>query len=142
MDRLKYSSLNDAKESSPEFYSFDVFDTLIQRTTLEPIGIFFRVREQMRVSDLDFPLGLIEDYPSARMGAESNVRYAYRSNFGVSRDISFVDIFRRLVDVYDLNAAQSDFLFPGLNWNASWQPASRDRLGSIRYWLCCNAMCV
>jgi hypothetical protein len=91
-------------------HSFDVFDTLVQRTTLDPIGIFFRVQERMRASHLNFPAGLIADYPAARMGAESNVRYAYRSTFGISREIAFADIFQRLTSVYGLNTGQSDFL--------------------------------
>lgn len=91
-------------------YSFDVFDTLIQRATLEPRGVFFRVRELMRASNLGFPIGLIEDYPNSRMGAESNVRYAFRSTFFRSREISFDSIFLRLSGVYNLNDEQVDFL--------------------------------
>ncbi|MFT0531227.1 HAD family hydrolase [Castellaniella hirudinis] len=95
---------------SASFNSFDIFDTLIQRTTLEPVGIFFRVRELMRDSGMDFPSGLVEDYPAARMGAESNVRYAVRSTIGISREISFFDIFQRLASVYGLNAEQVAYL--------------------------------
>lgn len=92
------------------FYSFDVFDTLIQRNTLEPAGVFFRVRECMRASGLNFPEELTEDYPTARMGAESNVRYAYRSTYSGSREITFDEIFLRLSAVYNLDAEQICFL--------------------------------
>lgn len=99
---------------SPILYSFDVFDTLIQRTTLEPEGIFYRVQRAMRDSGLAFPESLIADYPQARMGAESNVRYWYRAT-KLQRDselleIAFSEIFERLAQVYALSPDQVSFL--------------------------------
>lgn len=99
---------------SPVLYSFDVFDTLIQRTTLEPEGIFYRVQRAMRDSGLAFPESLVADYPQARMGAESNVRYWYRAT-KLQRDsdlleIAFSEIFERLAQTYELSPEQVSFL--------------------------------
>ncbi|MBB1607073.1 MULTISPECIES: CDP-glycerol glycerophosphotransferase family protein [unclassified Pseudomonas] len=99
---------------SPTLYSFDVFDTLIQRTTLEPAGVFFRVQRAMRDSGLGFPQSLLSDYPKARMGAESNVRYMYSAT-KLQRgsdllEITFDEIIERLADVYGLTPEQAAFL--------------------------------
>src|SRR5690606_13579896 len=48
--------------------------------------------------------------PEVRMGAESNVRYAYRSTYFRSREISFHSIFLRLAAVYGLTGEQVEFL--------------------------------
>jgi len=100
--------------SSPALHSFDVFDTLIQRTTLEPQGIFYRVQRAMRDSGLEFPEALVADYPNARAGAESNVRYFYRST-QLERDstlleITFGEILERLAQTYGLTTEQVAFL--------------------------------
>jgi CDP-glycerol glycerophosphotransferase (TagB/SpsB family)/FMN phosphatase YigB (HAD superfamily) len=99
---------------SPDLHSFDVFDTLIQRTTLEPAGVFHHVQRAIRDSGLDFPEALAADYPNARKGAESNVRYMYRATVlqrGNDRlEIAFGEIFARLAEVYALTPEQVHFL--------------------------------
>lgn len=115
-DRLIESTLAFAPcpALSPVLHSFDVFDTLLQRATLEPVGVFYRVQRAMRDSGLEFPESLVADYPNARMGAESNVRYFYRSTRlernSTLLEITFEEILERLAQTYGLTAGQVAFL--------------------------------
>ncbi len=91
-------------------YSFDIFDTLIQRKGLSPVSIFTYVKQKMYQSDVHFPRYLMERYRYIRQWCESNVREYYRKTLELREDdrleISFDEIFERLGDVYELNAEQ------------------------------------
>ncbi|MED4993392.1 CDP-glycerol glycerophosphotransferase family protein [Bacillus safensis] len=108
---LKFSP---EKRDFPTLYSFDLFDTLIQRKTLEPVGIFFYVGEAAKYSRLKFPSYLVENYPRVRAQAESYVRDYYRKSLIIREDdrleIFFDDIMRRLQDLYHLTDQQVEFL--------------------------------
>ena len=98
----------------PTLYTFDIFDTLIQRCTLSPEGIFFKTQHDLRKSDLYFPDSLVADYPQARIGAESNVRY-FNYDTQLQRqstllEINFHEIFEHLGRIYHLNEEQIEFL--------------------------------
>lgn len=91
-------------------YSFDVFDTLITRKVLDPIGIFYYVKQKMQESNLAFPEYLIKRYPAVRKNAELNMREYYNRS-KVERDderceIGFDEIFERLKTLYSLSDEQ------------------------------------
>ena len=58
-------------------YSFDVFDTLITRTTAEPKGIFTIMEEILRKDALyeRYPLHLRRHFRQFRVEAEVQARY-------------------------------------------------------------------
>lgn len=89
----------------PSFYSFDVFDTLIARRCLIPKGIFYKVMENIKSSDENFPDIFHHDYVTIRMQAESNCRELLNKTIG-QYEITFDDIFLRIKAVYDLNDSQ------------------------------------
>lgn len=98
----------------PTLYSFDIFDTLISRKVLDPIGIFYYVREKMQQSTLHFPAYLTKHYPAVRANAELNVREYYNRS-KLERDderceISFDEIFDRLNVLYGLTNEQIEHL--------------------------------
>lgn len=94
----------------PTLYSFDIFDTLISRKVLDPIGIFYSVKEKMLSSNLNFPAYLTKHYPTVRSHAELNLREYYNRS-KLERDderceISFDEIFERLNVLYGLTDEQ------------------------------------
>lgn len=97
-------------ETLPTLYSFDIFDTLISRKVLEPSGIFYKVREQMRRSSMGFPADLIDNYVSVRRACEQNCR-TYYNRSKTERDderceIQFREIFDCMKKVYPLTEPQ------------------------------------
>lgn len=97
----------------PILYSFDIFDTLITRKVLDPIGIFYYVREKMMEVG-GFPVSLTLNYPSVRHTAEFNVREYYNKSQDLRNsdhvEISFQEIFDRIASVYGLTADQTSLL--------------------------------
>ena len=97
----------------PNLYSFDIFDTLISRKVLDPVGVFYGVREKM-IADGGFSLNLIQHYPEIRHAAEFNVREYYNKTQSLRKservEISFVEIFDRMAEVYNLTEEQKDKL--------------------------------
>lgn len=98
----------------PTLYSFDIFDTLIARRVLAPEGIFYRVQEEMRRSELQFPVYVQENYPSVRAWSERNVREYYAKTLDIRdstrREIHFEEIFERMAAMYGLSREQTDLL--------------------------------
>ena len=93
----------------PNLYSFDIFDTLIARTTLQPRGIFFYVREKMMQDPLTFPHYLTQAYVRLRMQAESNCREFFNKTLDkrTFTEISLDMIFERMRTVYSLTDEQT-----------------------------------
>ena len=95
-------------------YSFDIFDTLIERKSLFPISIFYYVKEKMQNSDIDFPSYLIKNFVNARRQAEANVREYYRKTTEVRDsdkiEISFREIYERMADLYTLSSSQIEMM--------------------------------
>lgn len=115
-DRIIESVINfkRVKPNTKKLYSFDIFDTLISRKVLDPIGIHYYVKEQIEKSDLDYPEYFVKNYPKIRRSAELNVR-EYYNRTKIERDslkveIQFDEIFQRIQDVYNLNKKQIEFL--------------------------------
>ena len=95
-------------------YSFDIFDTIIQRKTKDPKGIFYYVKDKLLTSGLNFSYYFIKNYPLIRIKAENNVREYYRkSNYKRIKkinEIKFDEIFERINIVYNLSNEQTEFL--------------------------------
>lgn len=93
----------------PNLYSFDIFDTLFSRKVLDPIGIFYYVKEKMEEHG-GFPAELLRHYPAIRHMSEMNVREYYSKSKELRQservEISFHEIFERMADVYYLNKEQ------------------------------------
>lgn len=101
-------------KSYPNLYSFDIFDTLICRTEVNPVSVFYAVQEKMRQSELDFDEYFTQNYPKIRQSAESVVRFNYKKTTFERNthylEINFNLIFEQLERVYHLNKKQVQFL--------------------------------
>lgn len=97
----------------PNLYSFDIFDTLFSRKVLDPVGIFYYVKEKIEEYG-GFPAELKRHYPVIRHMAEMNVREYYSKSKELRKsdrvEISFHEIFERMRDVYGLNEEQIQLL--------------------------------
>ncbi|MBO5387460.1 MAG: CDP-glycerol glycerophosphotransferase family protein [Lachnospiraceae bacterium] len=95
-------------------YSFDIFDTLIRRKCLSPVGVFAYVKQKMYGSEIAFPQYLMENFNSVRQWCESNVREYYRKTVDVRKsdkiEISFDEIYERMKTTYDLSEDQISLL--------------------------------
>lgn len=102
------------KRELPVLYSFDIFDTLISRKVLNPIGIFYYVKEKIEKSDEKFPPFLVKKYPKIRQEAEKNVRDYYIKTLLLRddgrREIYFDEIFDRIQYVYGISDKQKQML--------------------------------
>ncbi|MBQ7608110.1 MAG: CDP-glycerol glycerophosphotransferase family protein [Desulfovibrionaceae bacterium] len=95
--------------SLPTLYSFDIFDTLIARRVLKPVGIFYSVQETIRAHAERFPAIFSVKYPEIRMHAEANVREYTKKAIGLF-EIQYDAIFQRLADVYGLTSESTQCL--------------------------------
>jgi CDP-glycerol glycerophosphotransferase (TagB/SpsB family) len=91
---------NIKKEQLPKLYSFDIFDTIIQRKTLRPDGIFFYVKDKLLRMKTDLPFYLIQNYARVRIQAENYVRDYYKKSEFIRDEerieIRFTDIIERI----------------------------------------------
>lgn len=98
----------------PKLYSFDIFDTLIERKTVSPFGTFACVREMMIQSKLNFPQYFINDFINIRREAEANVREYYKKSIDIRGnnrlEITFDEIYVRIAELHNLNSNQIEFL--------------------------------
>lgn len=105
--RLKTSELK-------ELHSFDVFDTLIRRSTLKPFGVFDYIRDQAKASDIAFPTFLLENWVTIRNKVEHDVRDMMRkTTFERQSDtleVTLNQIYARLQDNMGLTDEQTEFL--------------------------------
>lgn len=108
-------NFNIRKEKLPKLYSFDIFDTILQRKTLKPEGIFFYVKEKLLRLENDIPFYVIQNYPRVRIQAENYVRDYYKKSKFIREEnrleIRFIDIINRIKYIYDLTEAQSELLY-------------------------------
>ena len=72
-------SPNESK-ALPTLYSFDIFDTLIARSTLQPIGVFWYVQEKIAGSTEIFPQYLRDNYFKIRPWCEKDAREYYKKS--------------------------------------------------------------
>ncbi len=100
----------DENDTLPNFYSFDIFDTLLGRKTLSPGGVFRYVQDQIKTSDLGFSKYVSENYTKIRAWAEANAREYYNKSVEYRQEkrteITFDMIFDRIQDVYGVTDIQ------------------------------------
>jgi len=116
MDHIVDSTLKFVPERKkfPNLYSFDIFDTLIERKTLEPEAIFYYVKEKMKENNIGWPEYLLEHYPEIRKNAEANVREYYNRSMVEREDerceIQFDEILDRIAVLFHLTEDQKTLL--------------------------------
>ena len=92
-------------------FSYDIFDTLISRTTLQQLGVFCYVKDKMETSGIRFPRHLVSEYELVRRHCEWDERDALELDEKRSSDeISLEGIFRRMKDIYRLSDEQVGLL--------------------------------
>ena len=98
----------------PILYSFDIFDTVFSRKCLDPKGIFYYVKHKIQTSDIKFPQIIVNDFPTIRAYAESNMREYYnRTRIERNDDrceIQFDEIYDRIKELYSLSDEQINAL--------------------------------
>ncbi|NFO04756.1 hypothetical protein FDB23_11685 [Clostridium botulinum] len=98
----------------PTLYSFDIFDTLIERKTLLPIGIFYYVKEKLYNSEIEISKYIIDNFVQIRREAESNLREYYKKTINTRKsekvEITFDEIYERIADVYNLGQKEIAFM--------------------------------
>lgn len=108
-------SFTPKKVKLPELHTFDIFDTLFRRKTLEPRSIFFKVQQNLRRSEISFPKFFVEEYPKIRHQVEMDLRDIFRKTvFERETDkleISLYELLKRLQENFELSNEQVDFLF-------------------------------
>ena len=101
------------KRSYPTLYSFDIFDTLISRKVLDPVGVFYGVQERM-AAEGGFPAALTRDYPNIRHWAELCEREYFAKSTDVRQsehvEVGFAQIIQRIGTVYELSDEQMKLL--------------------------------
>lgn len=100
----------DENYTLPDLYSFDIFDTLIGRTTLKPEGIFKYVQEKMIASEETFPYYLSMNFSKVRKHAEADCREYYKKST-IARgtdtiEISLDMIYEHIRKIYNLKDDQ------------------------------------
>ena len=98
-----------APDHMKNFYSFDLFDTLIRRRVLMPRGIFFKLMDRIKASGEGFPPIFYWDYADIRMQAEATEREYVRKDKGLY-EITFDGIFNRIQTSYNLTDKQRQLL--------------------------------
>lgn len=95
-------------------HSYDIFDTVIKRKCLSPVGVFAYVSQKLNSSEVEFPAFIKAKYRYVRMGCESNAREYVKKSLHVRSDkrteITFDMIFDRMKELYALNNEQIDLL--------------------------------
>lgn len=106
-------SPNESK-ALPTLYSFDIFDTLIARSTLQPIGVFWYVQEKIAGSTEIFPQYLRDNYFKIRPWCEKDAREYYKKSQlyrnSDKLEISFSQIFEHMKKIYHLTEEQTALL--------------------------------
>ena len=115
MDKIVEQTIS-FKPEKPQLqtlYSFDVFDTVISRKVLDPIGIFYKIQELMR-KDGSFPSALVHKYPEIHKNTELIIREYYKKSTDIRHsnnlEISLDEILERIGWVYGLSDEQVDKL--------------------------------
>lgn len=107
--------INETKKFKPlkinmkNFYSFDVFDTILRRKVLDPKAIFLYVMDKIKTSNLGFPSDFNTSYRTIRIESERNAREELRKK-GIISEITFDNIFDKMSSVYNLTVEQINWL--------------------------------
>lgn len=101
----------------PKLLSFDIFDTLIRRDTLEPVSIFYHVQQQLIASAFvdEVDAYFKENFPKIRQQIEADLRDVFRkTTFERDTDqieVTLHQIYERLQNDYGLSDELVDFLY-------------------------------
>ena len=102
------------KKVLKELHTFDVFDTLIKRSTLKPLSVFAYVQDKAEKSQLNYPKYLLENWMVIRNKVEHDVRDMARKTIferqSDTLEIGLDAIFNRLLENFALTEEQVDFL--------------------------------
>lgn len=102
------------QEDLKELHSFDIFDTLIRRSTLKPLSVFEYVKNTAKSSHIDFPAYLLEEWVTIRNKVEHDVRDMMRKTTferqSNTLEVTLDDIYHRLQQNMQLSDEQIDFL--------------------------------
>lgn len=97
------------QDKYPVLYSFDVFDTLISRKGLDPVSIFYAVKEHM-LKEGSFSAFFINKYPQIRQNAEQCVRKLRKhiadQEGSLHVEITLENIIHHIRNVYELTNEQ------------------------------------
>lgn len=97
-----------------QLHSFDVFDTLIRRSTVAPYSIFAFMQKQILISNYNFPQIFKDSWISIRNQVEIDVRDMFRKTTferGTDKiEINFDLIYERLQKNYQLSDEQIQYL--------------------------------
>lgn len=101
-------TLNTQKKN---LYSFDIFDTLITRTTATPYGIFALIQEELKTNQnfKNYPINLKNNYYHIRINTEKYVR-AVNFSEQKTREITIDDIYKHIGFNYSLSNEQTQNL--------------------------------
>lgn len=109
----KVMDFHPKKRSFPTLYSFDIFDTLISRKVLDPIGVFYQVQEKI-VDHGGFSLEFERNYPSIRHYSEFSLREYYHKTVEMRNsdhvEITLDEIFEKMSAIYGISADQAALL--------------------------------
>lgn len=98
----------------PVLYSFDIFDTLIQRKAHLPKSIFLKIQEKLINTGMNFPDYIKRCFVSVRMDAEADAREYYKKLQDVGYvdrlEISLDEIYEWMGNVYHLTREQIEIL--------------------------------
>ena len=86
-----------------ELYSFDIFDTLITRNTISPLGIFLLLQDKIK-SDRHFdilPDDFVNNFCQYRKNAELRCRGINNTNYNF-KEITLDDIYNNLMENHSI----------------------------------------
>ncbi len=102
---LKLPAIDGSKAT---LYSFDLFETLIERDTVEPRSIFHLMQRELLHSPLALPDYVRENWATLRRRAEADARYVVKQlAFLTDEDrieVTLDDIYQRIADAHDVDA--------------------------------------
>lgn len=116
IDKLikQINSYNITPHKSKTLYSFDIFDTLLERKYITPESIFFATKERIKQDHINLPKDFIENYVDIRKNAELDIRESYKRT-NIERktnknEITINDIFELISSVYQLSKTQKEII--------------------------------
>ncbi|WP_019299433.1 CDP-glycerol glycerophosphotransferase family protein [Lactococcus garvieae] len=101
----------------PELHTFDVFDTLIRRRNVEPVSVFYKIRDLIKESPFakEMDYYLVENYPLVRQQVESDLRDSFRKTTferGTEKlEVTLTQILERLQNNFNLSNECFRFLY-------------------------------
>jgi len=109
MKESLHTKINNVKKTKDiNFYSFDIFDTLVTRKVATPTGIFALMQNCIK-NNPDFPDFIKNDFYEIRVNSEQLARINAK-RIKDSNEISFDEIYQTLQNNYGLSGENIDFL--------------------------------